>query len=212
MMSTRSSAHASASASLFKRNLVAEESQPFNEFFEELHLRLPQNEADAEKLLETQNGAIFKAFWNKESCNWMDAIENVLQKEFAELLCKILPNNRRVELERRHEDKSRSDITITTAPGGEDSGTIKGRPVMFFELKSTRADFSFSRHKDQLNHYVKELLGRHVSIELLPFVLFNGMSYFVGYGKWLGYHKFGICVNHQRFDVLKKYRFLVCID
>jgi hypothetical protein len=202
--------HADASAPLFGRNLVSEQKLSFGKFFQGLHLNLPKDEPDAMKLLETGDGAIFKTFWDGTSYNWKNEPENVLQKDFTDLLYKILPAQKfMVELERRHNDRSRSDIIVSIAPGGLDSGRIIGRPILLLELKSTKADFKFPTHKDQLIHYVKELLGRHVSIELLPFVLFNGISYFVGYVKWFGFHKFEIFLNSQRFDILDKYQLLL---
>lgn len=65
--------------------------------------------------------------------------------------------------------------------------------MTFIEMKvpgfpkkaSSSQPFSPLKHQDQLVQYVKEVLGRHASIASLPFVLFNGISFFVGVAEWL---------------------------
>ena len=104
-----------------------------------------------------------------------------------------------VERQRILDDKARTDLIISQVnfkepqPGSsakKSANKQTGRPSFLIELKAPAlSNFTLERHHDQLVHYVQELLSRHVSVQTLPFALFNGHQYILGYADWPDYSR-----------------------
>lgn len=159
------------------------------------------NEPIAEKALSSY--ALFLKFLMKSYAD-----EEELQLEFVRVLKKFLPTDRIVEKERSHENRSRSDVIISKGPGKIKGKKKIGRPCCLIELKRPPKkdfDFSLDTHKYQLLNYVRQLIGTHVSVALIPFLLFNGKSYFIGLAKWQNYALFEIVLDKFEYQLFNEY-------
>lgn len=193
-----SSGHESASAGVVHRDILTITPNILPLLFSDLDLYYAKNDCS---VLETEAGALFRDFF-KENVNAFDsekALENSLRKTLSEIMMK-LDGRRLVEQQRTLDDLSRTDIIVSRVNETPLKDEPAGRPAILFELKSpTLKSLDLKKHKFQLVHYVRELLGRHVSVERLPFVLFNGYEYYVGLAIWLNYSRLRIEFDSTKY-------------
>lgn len=130
--------------------------------------------------------------------------EKLLQKNFIECLRKIIPETYMITKDRTNEDRTRCDIVISLKPGDLKESKY-GRASCFFELKRPKgAGLQLETHKMQVLNYMQQLMSKHVSLEQLPFVLFNGTEFFVGLACWSDYTKFEIFLHEEKFDLFQR--------
>jgi hypothetical protein len=203
---SHTSTHTSAASSLYSRNYVLKDNLSLEEFLRKLDISPITSKKTARRRVAPNEGPSFESFWTASDLNWrktdINRPESVLQKEFNELLQHILPSGRLfTEVERSNEVRSRCDIIIST---GDRATATMGRPALFIELKKSGADLRLNEHSNQLVHYAKQLIGRHASVRILPFILFNGLKFFVRYAEWTDYNELEFHLNKREFNIMVK--------
>lgn len=227
LRSSRNPKHVSESKVVFDKGLV-KSTQSLEDFLDilELHneveiemtsLRQGLAGVKAEQTLKAENkipdaahegdsAKLMKAFIKFYSSDYED--EKTMQKALIEFLKRVVSEeDQEIQSERVHENRYRSDIIIANKSKGKN--TKRGRPSCLIELKSSKSisneDFTLEMHKFQLVCYVKQLISKHVSVWLLPIILFNGSSFFVGLANWSTLASFDIQFDEYEYFLFKKY-------
>lgn len=201
--------HQEASAPLFQKGIVKIVNGDLHKIFQHLEVKIFDDSVQASLF---ENCSEFVKFWKDLTFS----SESQLQESFTTLLKTIVGPSLIVELERSNEDRSRCDIVVSECLVLDEvnEATKKGRPSMFIELKSpTRFEnLNLAEHKYQLIHYVKELLSRHVSIRVLPFILFNGSKFYVGYAEWESFADLQLIIEETPVSIYNRFNHIRSIS
>jgi hypothetical protein len=170
--------------------------------FLDLHLKEIETESKAKDILGTAGGKEFLKFWESGPATGAKAhLETNLEDRLVPWLEKVAQHHEGdylhvVQRPRNLDDDSRTDLVISSVPKNWKPHQ-GGKPSCLLELKEPMVDLSSNKLQRQLCQYVQEFLSRQLSVKRLPFVLFNGLEYYVGVAKWQGYTKLSVTMNDE---------------
>lgn len=207
---SRSSAHQTATESLYSRKLVRTGPTKIEKIFRELNLSYIKDTKAAKALLASQGGKEFLGFWEQSrAANAPNYPERSLEEDCEKMLKNVIEhhdgaNPHVVERQRTLDDSARTDLIVSSVKT-DNALSRAGRPSFLLELKAPEAKFGLALHQHQVVHYVQELLSRHVSVSKLPFAIFNGHQYYVGLANWKSYAELAIDMEETLFICQTEY-------
>jgi hypothetical protein len=204
--SKSSLSHQEASSSLFDRGLITVSEDVVKNIFDSLNLKIFGSNEEA-----SQEASTFVNFLEDlKRVNNERELQNSLKNYLKSI---ILQNYNIIENERTNEDHSRCDLIISRGKSTQDGKGQLGRPAVLIELKSPKLwrSFTLSGHIHQIVRYAKELLSKHVSVAALPFVLFNGKSFYLGLAEWQSFNKLELKVDKMGFSIFESYQMFLTL-
>lgn len=192
------SAHYAASLPFLVRTCVQLSSLSPGQLHRKLGIPFFEADKEASEFLDMEVGRAWLTLLNGP----LPKSESDLHGSMEIFIKSFLPLVRIVERERTNDDKSRCDLIVSIGPGADKGRKKMARPALLLEFKSPKAAFDINNHQYQLVRYLKELLGTHVYVALLPVILFNGKSFFFGFAEWVDYRELRIEVSQVQVHVI----------